>query len=142
MILRRRDRVGLALVLGATALLLVFRARYVEPRAWLGLCTGAHPPLACAPRAALLWLQAKGLWGAAGFALGLWAFMGAPFAVAVAGLTLGIAGVIDYNTTWGMLGAALALWGWLSGRAARAGAGREEGPPEPAPPRSRSAPGR
>ncbi len=121
----RRDRVGIGLVLAATAALLVFRARYVEPRAWLGYCTAAHPPLACLPRGWLLWLQTRGWWGAAGFACGLWAFLGGPFAAAVAGLALGIAGVIDYNATWGMLGAALAVWGWLSGHGAgRGGTGR------------------
>lgn len=103
---------GLAVVAVSIAALLVYRYLFIEPREWGALCT-ANPPLACAPRAALLWLQHYYLWGAGALALGLWAFMGAPFIVSVAGVALGAAAVINYNATWGMLGLALAAWAWI-----------------------------
>jgi hypothetical protein len=120
---KRRDWLALGAVALLVALLLLYRAVYVEPRAWGAACAAAAPPLACAPRAALLWLQQHYLWGAGALALGLWAFAGGrwgrrgaaggPFLVAVAAVVLGIAAVINYNATWGMAGAALGAWCWI-----------------------------
>ncbi|MCW3475999.1 hypothetical protein [Limobrevibacterium gyesilva] len=112
----RRDATGLAAVAMWLAVLLAYRHAYIEPRVWGALCAAANPPLACAPRAALLWLQHWGVWGLSGLALGVAAFAGAP--VAVAAVAAGAAGVVNYNATWGMLGAALGAWVWI--RRARA----------------------
>ena len=110
----RRDWVGLAVVLAAAAALLAYRAIYIEPRAWGAVCAAATPPLACLPRAGLLWLQQSYLWGAIALALGLWAFLlRAPFPVRVATVVAGVAAVANYNATWGMVGAALGVWAWL-----------------------------
>ncbi len=115
----RQDLVGLAVVVAATAGLIAYRYAYIEPRAWGAICAAASPPLACAPRAALLWLQQKYLWGGVALALGLWAFVfRGPFAVAVAAIVVGVAGVENYNATWGMVGAALGAWCWAEGRGA------------------------
>jgi hypothetical protein len=116
----RRDWIGLALVLATTAGLIAFRLAYVEPREWGALCAGASPPVACLPRAGLIWLQHYGLWGLGALAAGLWAFLGGPFAAGVAAVALGVAGVVNYNATWGMLGAALGGWSWIR-RAGRNG---------------------
>jgi hypothetical protein len=110
----RQDWAGLAIVTLATAALIAYRAYYIEPRAWGAICAAAGAPLACAPRAALFWLQTKYLWGGIALALGLWAFLArGPFAVAVASVVMGIAAVENYNATWGMVGAALGVWAWL-----------------------------
>jgi len=53
----RRDLFGVLAVLMATGALVAYRAWGIEPRAWASLCTDAAAPVACAPRAALLWLQ-------------------------------------------------------------------------------------
>jgi hypothetical protein len=111
--MRRDDLIGLAAVVASLGLLIAYRHWFIEPRAWGATCAAAAPPLICAPRAALLWLQQYGLWGAGGLALGLWAFLGGPFVVAVAAVALGAAGVVNYNATYGMLGAALGAWAWL-----------------------------
>jgi hypothetical protein len=109
-----RDWVGLAVVAAATAGLLAYRAAFIEPRAWGAICAAATPPLACLPRAGLLWMQQRYLWGAIALALGVLAFLArAPFAVRVASVVAGIAAVANYNATWGMLGAALGVWAWL-----------------------------
>lgn len=120
----RRDAAGLAAVAAALAALLLYRAWGVEPREWGAVCAAAAPPLACAPRAVLLWLQHWQLWGAGALALGLWAFMGGPFAAAAAAVALGGAAVVNYNATWGMIGAALGAWAWLRREDARAAAPR------------------
>lgn len=121
--LTRRDWLGLLAVLAAIGAVLLFRWSYVEPREWGSLCIAASPPLACAPRAALLWLQHWQLWGTGALLLGLWALWGAPFAVRVAAVALGAVAVINYNATWGMLGLALGLWAWIgAGRRAPEGA--------------------
>ncbi len=110
----RRDWIGLAAVAAWLGALLAFRAGIVEPRAWATACVAAHPPLGCLPRAALLWMQAWGLWGLPAVALGLWSLRGAPFVVAVAAVALGAAGVVNYNASWGMLGVALGGWAWIT----------------------------
>jgi len=116
--MRRIDAIGLAVVAASLAALLAYRHVFIEPREWGALCAAAAPPAgvlprACAPRAALLWLQHFQLWGAGALVLGLWAFIGAPFVVGVAGVAVGLAGVVNYNATWGMLGLALASWAWV-----------------------------
>ncbi len=110
----RRDVVGLAVVVAATVGLIAYRAVYIEPRAWGAICAAAEAPLACVPRAGLIWLQGKYLWGAVALALGLWAFLfRVPFWVAVAAIVVGIAGVENYNATWGMVGVGLGAWVWV-----------------------------
>jgi hypothetical protein len=114
----RRDVVGLAAVMAATAGLIAYRYAYIEPRAWGGICAAAAAPLACVPRAGLLWLQGKYLWGTVALGLGVWAFLfRGPFWVAVAAIVVGIAGVENYNATWGMVGVALGAWVWVENRA-------------------------
>ncbi len=113
--LSRRDIWGLAIVAAATAALIIYRATYIEPRAWGATCAAANPPLVCASRAALFWLQRQYLWGGIALALGLCAFLArGPFAVAVAAVVMGMAAVENYNATWGMVGAALGVWAWLA----------------------------
>jgi hypothetical protein len=105
---------GLTIVIAATAGLIAYRYAFIEPRVWGGICAAAAPPPACLPRAGLLWLQREYLWGAISLALGLWAFFGqGGFAVQVAAVTIGVAGVENYNATWAMTGAALGAWAWL-----------------------------
>lgn len=94
--------------------LIVYRRLVVEPRAWGAICSVPAAPLACAPRAALLWLQNWYGWGGAALLLGLAAFRGAPFPVSVAAVAIGAAAVANYNATWGMLGAALGAWAWIT----------------------------
>lgn len=113
--LARRDWLGLGLVVAATAALLIYRAWFIEPRAWGAICAAPAQPLSCLPRAGLLWLQQHYLWGTAALVLGLWAFLlRPPFAIKVAAVVLGVAAVINYNATWGMVGAALGVWSWIS----------------------------
>ena len=111
---RTRDWVGLAVVVAAGAGMALYRAHFIEPRAWGAVCAAAAPPLACLPRAGLLWLQREYLWGTVALLLGLWSFLArGPFVVAIAAIAVGVAGVENYNATWGMLGAALGVWAWL-----------------------------
>ncbi len=122
----RRDAVGLLGVVLGVAALIAYRKSFVEPRAWGAICAVATPPLVCAPRAALIWLQNRYLWGAAALALGLWALRGAPFWVGVAAVATGAAAVINYNASWGMIGAALGVWAWvLPARVSEAAAGND-----------------
>jgi hypothetical protein len=118
--MRRTDWLGLAVVAASMGGLVLYRQAYVEPREWVGLCAAAAPPLVCLPRTGLVWLQHWYLWGAGALALGLWAFLGAPFVVAVAAVALGAAAVANYNATWGMIGLALGAWGWIRRERARA----------------------
>jgi hypothetical protein len=112
--LARRDWVGFCVVALAVAALLAYRSVFIEPRSWGAVCAAAAPPLACLPRAALLWMQQFYLWGGLALGLGLWAFLlRAPFAVRVAAVVAGVAAVVNYNATWGMVGAALGVWAWL-----------------------------
>jgi hypothetical protein len=120
--MRRSDWIGGAVVAIALAALMAYRAEFIEPRAWGAACAAAAPPLACLPRAGLLWLQQYGLWGLGGLALGLWAFLGGPFAAAVGAVALGAAGVVNYNASFGLLGAALGAWAWLRSDRAHRGA--------------------
>jgi hypothetical protein len=135
----RRDWIGLAAAAGVLGLMLLFRHVYVEPREWSSLCLGAAPPLACRPRAALLWLQHWQLWGGEAALLGLWAFLGGPFWVRVAAVALGAVATANYNATWGMLGLLLGAWAWIGaagGRARRtvavSGATQDKGNPRDA----------
>jgi hypothetical protein len=107
----RKDAWGLVAVALAVGLLLAYRHVWVEPREWGSICAAASPPLACIPRAALLWLQYWELWGLAALILGLAAFLGAP--VSAAAVAVGAAAVINYNASWGMLGVALGGWSWI-----------------------------
>jgi len=92
------------------AALLVYRAWGIEPRFWGAACAAADAPLACAPRAALLWLQYQYFWGGTALTLGLAGFLFRRDWLAIAALAAGIAGVVNYNASWGMLGAALGAW--------------------------------
>jgi hypothetical protein len=110
----RRDVAGVVVVAACLAGVIAYRAAYIEPRAWGAICAASAPPLACAPRAALLWLQQKYLWGSASLVLGLAAFLWrGPFWVAVAAIVVGVVAVENYNATWGMLGLALGAWVWV-----------------------------
>ncbi len=117
--MRRRDGIGIAVVVLWLAALLAFRAAVVEPRGMAAACLAAAQPLGCLPRGWLLWMQAHGMWGLPAMALGLWSLRGAPFAIAVATVALGVAGVASYNASFGMLGLALGGWAWIM----RAGTG-------------------
>jgi hypothetical protein len=109
-----RDLLGLAVVVAAGGGMAAYRAVFIEPRTWGVACAAAAAPLACVPRAGLLWLQREYLFGGVALVLGVLAFLRrGPFAVAVAALVIGIAGVENYNATWGMLGAALGAWTWI-----------------------------
>ena len=106
--------IGLAVVAAATAGIIAYRYAYIEPRAWGAICAASAPPIACAPRAALLWLQQKYLWGSVSLALGLVAFLcRGPFWVAVAAIVVGVVAVENYNATWGMIGLSLGAWVWV-----------------------------
>ena len=124
--LTRRDIRGLAAVGLAVGAMALYRHLYVEPREWGAACLDlSDAPAACFPRAALLWLQHWQLWGGGALLLGLWSFLGAPAALRVAAVALGIVAVLNYNATWGLLGATLAAWAWIGAsarerRAARA----------------------
>lgn len=121
----KRDLLALLAVAAAIGLMVAYRHVYVEPRAWGALCLDlSRAPFACQPRAVLLWLQHWQLWGAVAMGLGIWAFVGAPFAVRAAAVAMGVIAVLNFNATWGMVGAALGGWAWVeaNARAARAGA--------------------
>ncbi len=112
--MRRRDYWGLAVVAIATALLILYRAYYLEPRSWGAACAAAAPPFACMPRAALVWLQGRYLLGGAALALGLAGFAwGGAFAAQLGAVLMGVAAIENYNATWGAIGLALGAWGWL-----------------------------
>ncbi len=112
----RGDWVWLAVVVAAGVGMAAYRAVYIEPRAWGAVCAGVGAPWACVPRAGLLWLQTKYLFGVISLVLGVAAFlMRGPRWLAAVAMIVGIAGVQNYNATWGMLGAALGAWAWLSG---------------------------
>jgi hypothetical protein len=121
----RGDAIGLLVVAACLGGLLLYRASVVEPRAWGALCAAAAPPLSCAPRQALLWLQYQYLWGIGALLCGLAAFVGGARPVAVAAVALGAAAVVNDNASWGMVGLALGAWAWITQPPpnARAGAG-------------------
>jgi hypothetical protein len=111
----RGDWIWLAVVLAAGFGMAEYRAVYIEPRSWGAVCAAAGAPWACVPRAGLLWLQTKYLFGVISLVLGVGAFlMRGPRWLAAVAMIVGIAGVQNYNATWGMLGAALGAWAWLS----------------------------
>jgi len=121
MTVAKRDLRALLAVAAAIGLMLAYRYVYVEPRAWGAICLDlSQAPLACQPRAVLLWLQHWQLWGAAAMGLGIWAFIGAPFAARAAAVALGVIAVLNFNATWGMVGAALGAWAWVEANAREA----------------------
>lgn len=109
----RRDWIGVLTAAGVLGAMLLYRHVFVEPREWGAVCAAAEMPLACYPRAALLWLQHWQLWGGGTLLLGLWALLGGPFWVRVAAVALGAVATANYNATWGMLGLALGAWAWI-----------------------------
>jgi len=109
----RRDWTALGLLALAIALLVLYRHTMIEPRHWGATCAAPDAPSVCLVRAGFLWLQHWELYGIGALLLGIAAFLGAPFAVAVAAVGLGAAAVINYNASWGMLGAILGAWRWL-----------------------------
>jgi hypothetical protein len=118
MISSKRDLPALLAVAAAIGLMVLYRHLQVEPREIGALCLDpAGAPFACRPRAVLLWLQHWGLWGASALALGIWAFIGAPFAVRAAAVAMGVIAVLNFNATWGMIGAALGAWAWVEANA-------------------------
>lgn len=131
-------------VAAAVVAFILYRQFGVEPRFWAGACIAAHPPLACAPRQAVVWLQGQGLWGAGALVLGLAAFVTRRFVVCPFAVALGAVAVVNYNAGLGMLGAALGVWAWLRPRPERGG-GHEiaavAAGQAPGPQRSTTAPG-
>ncbi len=111
--MRRRDVWGGAAVAAATAGLILYRLYFIEPREWGALCAASAAPLACLPRAGLIWLQRFYLWGAASLGFGLFGFAwGGAFAAQLLAVVLGVAAIENYNATWGAVGLALGVWGW------------------------------
>ena len=112
--MRTRDYYGLGMVVLAVAALVAYRQVYLEPRGWGAACMSAAPPLACVPRAGLIWLQHFHVLGTASLALGLWglAWRGG-FAAQLGAVLMGAAALENYNATWGAVGAALGAWAWL-----------------------------
>lgn len=109
-----RHALSLGAVLLAVGAMALYRHLYVEPREWGALCLDlSRAPLACRPRAALLWLQHWQLWGAGALLLGLWGFLGGPGFVRAAAVALGVIAVLNYNASWGLLGAVLGAWAWI-----------------------------
>ena len=112
--MRRRDYWGLGVVLAVTAALIVYRFYFIEPREWGAACVAASPPLACVPRAGLIWLQRYYLWGGISLVLGLVGFAwGGGFTAQLGAVLVGVAAIENYNATWGAIGLALGSWGWL-----------------------------
>jgi hypothetical protein len=112
--MRQRDWFGLCVVALVWAVMVAYRQVYLEPRVWGTLCVAAAPPLACLPRAGLIWLQHYYLLGIASLALGLWGFAWrGGFAAQLGAVLFGIAAIENYNATWGAIGAALGAWAWL-----------------------------
>jgi len=112
--MRKRDTIGLAVVVAVTAAFILYRFYFIEPREWGAACVAASPPLACLPRAGLIWLQRYYLWGILSFACGLWGFAwGGAFPAQLAAILLGVGAIENYNATYGAIGLALGAWGWL-----------------------------
>ncbi len=110
----KRDYWGLTIVATATALLILYRYVYIEPRFWGAACASASAPAACVPRGWLLLMQRYYLWGGLALALGLWTFIGrGGFIAQISAIVLGVAGIENYNATWAAVGIALAAWCWL-----------------------------
>ena len=112
--MRRKDYFGLTAVVAVTAALILYRYYFIEPREWGAACAAASRPLACLPRAGLIWMQGKYLWGTLSLALGLWGFAwGGAFPAQLAAILMGVAAIENYNATYGAIGLALGAWGWL-----------------------------
>lgn len=111
--LSRADLVGIVIVVTCAAAAIGFRMATIEPRAFVGICAASHPPLVCAPRHAVLWLQYERLFGFPALLLGGLAVAFARRPLGITGFALGIIAVVNYNGTEGIIGAALGLWGWL-----------------------------
>ena len=121
MTVTKRDLLALLAVAATIGLMVAYRHLQVEPREMGALCLDlSRAPFACQPRAVLLWLQHWQLWGAGALALGVWAFIGAPFAIRAAAVALGVIAVLNFNATWGMIGAALGGWAWVEANARQA----------------------
>lgn len=90
-----------------------FRQFAIVPRATVGLCAAANAPTICGPRAAVLWLQYEQGFGWAALAFGLAAFFFGRRSLAVFGVAVGIAAVVNYNATTGIIGAAFGLVTWI-----------------------------
>lgn len=118
--MRQQDLIGLIAIALVTGGMLLYRHWGVEPLWWGSACIAENPPLACTPRAWLMWAQHWQLWGLGAMMLGLWAFLapgrGAPFAVRVAAVAAGIVAVMNYNATWGVLATTLGIWSWIEAR--------------------------
>lgn len=125
--LHRADWAGIAIVVALAALAIGFRMATIEPRAFVGICAAAHPPLVCVPRAAVLQLQFERWFGIVALVLGVLAFAFARRALGVAALAIGIVAVVNYNGTEGIIGAALGLWGWLEASSPDYGGTEPEG---------------
>ncbi len=112
--MRRRDVIGLTAVVVTAAMLILYRAYFLEPRAWGAACAAAEAPLACLPRAGLIWLQGRYALGGAALLLGLTGFAwGGGFPAQLGAVLVGVAAIENYNATWGAVGLALGAWGWL-----------------------------
>jgi len=107
------DAMGVALVAATLALMIEFRAVYVEPREWGAICVAVDPPGSCIPRSITLWLQGIYGWGAAALYAGLLTFIRSASAVSVAAVSLGTLAVVNQNATWGVLGGLLGMWSWM-----------------------------
>lgn len=110
---RPADTIGTVLILATSLAAWLFRAAIVAPRHYVAVCASHTPPLICAPRQAVLWLQFTHLWGFSSLLLGLLAFAFRNRPLGIAAIALGIAATINYNATEGIIGAALGLWAWL-----------------------------
>lgn len=127
----KKDIRALALAILVVGAMALYRGVWVEPRAWGAACldlSAAGTPLACWPRAGLVWLQHWGLWGLGALALGVWSFLGAPRAVRAAAVALGLVALLNHNATYGVLGAWLGAWAWARALAAGRTAGGGERP--------------
>jgi len=111
--LQRADGVGIAVVAGWAAAAILFRELTIVPRAYVGICAAAHPPLVCVVRQAVLWAQYERWFGMAALLLGVVGFAFARRSLGVAALAVGIVATVNYNGTEGIIGASLGLWAWL-----------------------------
>ena len=111
---QRRDGLGIAAVLFTIVAAIAYRQIYLEPRQWGALCVAATRPMACLPRAGLIWLQHFYLLGGASLVLSLFGFAWrGGFAAQLGAVLLGVVALENYNATWGGVGAAIGAWAWL-----------------------------
>lgn len=99
----------------AVSAIVAFRSHIVEPQDWASACVQAIHPTACLPRAALLWMQTKQVWGDIALGVGVLTFLlpRAPRWLCAVALAWGIAAVTNYNATFGILGSCLAGYAWV-----------------------------